>query len=168
MKISAIECYFDLSYGDTFTEDAKFTGDILINDNGYFEGILSSKNGPQFTFGFFQPRQAINLYEADNNACYLYECYQYEDGKYLGWFQEQNDFLELLKGTCSIKLLPSTKEMESLAEDIEMKKESMHKQALKEYEKLNSQKKQQQIQFLKRIIEGGQKRNGKVCINNRI
>ena len=66
-KLMDIKGYWDMSYGYDFNDNDMWEGKILLDDDGWFEGIVvdpnSSYTEDRFIFGVYHPEKAIEFFK---------------------------------------------------------------------------------------------------------
>ena len=66
-KLNDIKGYWDMSYGYNFNDNDMWEGKILLEDDGWFEGIVvdpsSSYTEDRFIFGVYHPTKVIELFK---------------------------------------------------------------------------------------------------------
>jgi len=66
-KLNDIKGYWDMSYGYNFNETDMWEGKILLEEDGWFEGIVvdpnSSYKEDRFIFGVYHPTKVIELFK---------------------------------------------------------------------------------------------------------
>lgn len=66
-RLNDIKGYWDMSYGYSFNERDMWEGKILLEDDGWFEGIVVEPNSSykegRFVFGVYYPEKTIELFK---------------------------------------------------------------------------------------------------------
>lgn len=66
-KLMDIAGYWDMSYGYNFNDKNMWEGQILLQDDGWFEGVVvdpnSSYTEDRFVFGVYYPEKVLELYK---------------------------------------------------------------------------------------------------------
>lgn len=67
-KLMDIKGYWDMSYKYDFNEKEMWEGQILLHDDGWFEGIVVDPNscyytGDRFIFGVYYPEKIVELFK---------------------------------------------------------------------------------------------------------
>ena len=66
-RLNDIKGYWDMSYGYDFNENDMWKGKILLEEDGWFEGIVVDSNSPykkdRFIFGVYHPTKVIELFK---------------------------------------------------------------------------------------------------------
>ena len=66
-RLNDIQGYYDMSYSYNFNDYNMWEGKILLEDDGWFEGIVadphSSYTEDRFVFGIYHPGKVIELYK---------------------------------------------------------------------------------------------------------
>lgn len=66
-KLNDIKGYWDMSYGYDFNDNDMWEGKILLEEDGWFEGIVvdpnSSYKEDRFIFGVYHPTKVIELFK---------------------------------------------------------------------------------------------------------
>lgn len=66
-KLMDIKGYWDMSYGDNFNDRDMWEGQILLEDDGWFEGVVvdpnSSYTEDRFVFGVYYPEKVMELFK---------------------------------------------------------------------------------------------------------
>ena len=66
-KLMDIKGYWDMSGSFNFNDNDMWEGKILLNDDGWFEGIVvdpnSSYTEDRFIFGVYHPEKVIELFK---------------------------------------------------------------------------------------------------------
>ena len=76
-KIYNITGYWNMGFDYNFEENDKWDGLIVLDDNGWFEGIVSNcSNNKRIILGMFIPEKGIEIVKIDRNNMYplLYHC----------------------------------------------------------------------------------------------
>lgn len=66
-RLNDIKGYWDMSYGYRFNDRDMWEGKILLEDDGWFEGLVVDPNSSykegRFVFGVYHPEKTIELYK---------------------------------------------------------------------------------------------------------
>lgn len=66
-KLMYIKCYWNMSYGYDFNDRDMWEGQILLQDDGWFEGIAVDSNSSytedRFIFGVYYPGKVVELFK---------------------------------------------------------------------------------------------------------
>lgn len=66
-RLNDIKGYWDMSYGYDFNENDMWEGKILLEEDGWFEGIVVDSNSSykkdRFIFGVYHPTKVIELFK---------------------------------------------------------------------------------------------------------
>jgi len=106
MMLNYIKCYLDMSYEQKYDENNMWEGNIFIQENGFFEGIISNKESGNETliFGIYYPDKFIRMYKV--NSVFTEKPFRLdakaEDESYEGNFYQIDLFGETMCGNCKI------------------------------------------------------------------
>lgn len=120
-KLIDIKGYWDDSYKYSFNDFNMWEGKILLEDDGWFEGIVVDPHSPykkdRFVFGVYHPNKVIELFKFTPVAvCLPFVFHGKRDPKgYSGEFEEINLLGSIPYGVSHI----ITQEVERIRENIE-------------------------------------------------